>query len=977
MTKRLTSLALACLCMLASWAATPFVPTTVTNGQFAADTQWYSLAIGASKLRIADNNGAAAITVGGTLTLADEDLWCFVGNDTDGYLIYNKQAGATKALAASTNMGTDNGGSTFATLQPVDLEGLTGYVNRWQFAAATTTSNGSALSVENGWYVNQLGYASNILNVRSGKLAFWSAGYDNGSAITCEWAKGSFIVDLAHGSFTATNPAGTYASQWTSTLSAPALKLTTGANNMVASGTDFTAASGSAGSATYTLTTSSPTDNIITSYSFTAALTSAGGNTKLTIGGTERALTTESANFGAKGLEEPTAQFVISGTNQPVLITQFTVEAQRSITPPEPQTNLFITDGTRKPYRIPALAKAHNGHILAISDYRPCGSDIGYGEVDIVARISTDNGATWGDEITIGDGTGTSGAVDCGFGDAAVVADSESDNVLLISVCGNTVYGAGTTTRQNPNRVARFRSTNNGHTWSAYEEITEDIYTLFDESKLGPVQSLFFGSGRICQSRQVKVGTYYRLYAALCARPGGNRVIYSDDFGQTWHALGSIDVSPAPGGDEPKCEELPDGRVILSSRCHGGRQFNIFTYTDVATAAGSWGTVATSNASNSGTIAENNATNGEILILPVTRLADNKDMYLALQSVPFGGGRANVGVYFKELASADDYDTPAKLAANWDGRRQLSYIGSAYSTMIMQADNKIAFLYEEETFGRAYTNVYKAFTLEEITKDAYTYRPEVDRAAYVAERLEETIASYANTPTGEALGMLDATKVQDVEATLHQSVIPVFTANPTAQGYAEAMAAVQTFLDENTIAVSTEKVYTLQNKMYHTYLTADIDKYTGSQTVTDNAKFAFEPAADGNWVLRNVGKNNYLGNTQAIYTIIPQKATADEAGVFTLVTQLDGNSALRAVSPTNGSLPCPHLDGQNKLVSWTLDADASRWQIVPVEDLETAISEVQQAQSHITYYDLSGRRTQGKPAKGVYVGSNRRKYLLK
>ena len=977
MTKRLTSLALACLCMLASWAATPFVPTTVTNGQFAADTQWYSLGIGASKLRIADNNGAAAITVGGALTLADEDLWCFVGNDTDGYLIYTKQAGATKALAASTNMVSDNGGSTFATLQPVDLEGLTGYVNRWQFAAATTTSNGSALSVENGWYVNQLGYASNILNVRSGKLAFWSKGYDNGSAITCEWAKGSFIVDLAHGSFTATNPAGTYASQWTSTLSAPALKLTTGANNMVASGTDFTAASGSAGSATYTLTTSSPTDNIITSYSFTAALTSAGGDTKLTIGGTEHALTTEAANFGAEGLEEPTAQFVISGTNQPVLITQFTVEAQRSITPPEPQTNLFITDGSRKPYRIPALAKAHNGHILAISDYRPCGADIGFGEVDIVARISTDNGATWGDEFTIGDGTGTSGAVDCGFGDAAVVADSESDNVLLISVCGNTVYGAGTTTRQNPNRVARFRSTNNGDTWSAYEEITEDIYTLFDKSKLGPVQSLFFGSGRICQSRQVKVGTHYRLYAALCARPGGNRVIYSDDFGQTWHALGSIDVSPAPGGDEPKCEELPDGRVILSSRCHGGRQLNIFTYTDVATAAGSWGTVATSNASNSGTIAENNATNGEILILPVTRQADNKDMYLALQSVPFGGGRANVGVYFKELASADDYDTPAKLAANWDGRRQLSYIGSAYSTMIMQADNKIAFLYEEETFGRAYTNVYKAFTLEEITKGAYTYRPEVDRAAYVAERLEETIAAYANTPTGEALGMLDATKVQDVEATLRQSVKPLFTENPTAQGYAEAMAAVQTFLDENTIAVSTEKVYTLQNKMYHTYLTAGTDKYTGSQTVTDNAKFAFEPAADGNWVLRNVGKNNYLGNTQAIYAPIPQKETAAEAGVFTLVTQLDGNSALRAVSPTNGSYPCPHLDGQNTLVSWTLDADASRWQIVPVEDLETAISEVQQAQSHITYYDLSGRRTQGKPAKGVYVGSNRRKYLLK
>ena len=179
--------------------------------------------------------------------------------------------------------------------------------------------------------------------------------------------------------------------------------------------------------------------------------------------------------------------------------------------------------------------------------------------------MSSDYGKTWGKEFLVTRGSGVHGAVDCGFGDAALVADRESNEVLLVTVCGETVYTAQTTTRQNPNRVALLRSHDNGKTWSKFKEITESIYSLFDKSTIGPVQSLFFGSGRIFQSRKVKVGSHYRIYAALCARPNGNRVIYSDDFGNTWRALGDINVSPAPNGDEPKCEELPDGSLILSS----------------------------------------------------------------------------------------------------------------------------------------------------------------------------------------------------------------------------------------------------------------------------------------------------------------------------------------------------------------------------------------------------------------------------
>lgn len=373
------------------------------------------------------------------------------------------------------------------------------------------------------------------------------------------------------------------------------------------------------------------------------------------------------------------------------------------------------------PYRIPALASTHDGDLLALTDYRFCQRDIGFGRVDIHGRISPDYGKTWGREFLVAQGSGVHGAPDCGFGDAALVADRESNDVLLITVCGETVYNAATTTRQNPNRVALFRSSDNGKTWSSYKEITEDIYKLFDKSSLGPVQSLFFGSGRIFQSKVIKAGSHYRIYAALCARPNGNRVVYSDDFGKTWHALGDVNLSPAPQGDEPKCEELPNGNVILSSRVDGGRFFNIFTYTQQAKAKGQWGEVAFSGADNKGTTAKGNATNGEIMVIPAIRKQDAAQVYVALQSVPLGPGRKNVGIYYKEI-DAMKTPAPGEFASNWEGPLQITDMDSAYSTMILQPNATIGFFYEELTHGAGYSMVFRNLTLEEITDGKYALR---------------------------------------------------------------------------------------------------------------------------------------------------------------------------------------------------------------------------------------------------------------
>lgn len=378
---------------------------------------------------------------------------------------------------------------------------------------------------------------------------------------------------------------------------------------------------------------------------------------------------------------------------------------------------LFKTFAGQIPYRIPALATTSVGSIIALSDYRPCGGDIGFGRVDLRYRVSHNNGASWSPEITLAEGDGKAGSPTCGYGDAAIAADFRSGEVIIVAVTGNTVYGQTSTTRQNPNRVAIFRSMDNGRTWSAPQDITESIYRIFDQSKLGPVDALFFASGRICQSRQIKVGTHYRLYAALCARPGGNRVVYSDDFGRSWQALGSIDLSPAPQGDEPKVAELPNGNVVLSSRAWGGRYYNIYTYISQRRATGAWSAPVHSAEMQSGVLAQQNSCNGEIMIIDAVNLNNGKTVPVALQSVPLGPGRKRVCVYYKPLYSNFNYANPTQFASDWEGPFEITPLNSAYSTMTLQPNGRIGFLYEETTYGQGadYTLMYRPLCLSQIT----------------------------------------------------------------------------------------------------------------------------------------------------------------------------------------------------------------------------------------------------------------------
>ncbi len=380
---------------------------------------------------------------------------------------------------------------------------------------------------------------------------------------------------------------------------------------------------------------------------------------------------------------------------------------------------LFASYPDKVPYRIPAIAQTKKGKIVAVSDYRYCESDIGFGRIDLHQRCSNDGGKTWGEETTIAQGNAIKGAWNCGFGDASIVCDKDDGTLLLICVCGSTPYFAPTTTRDNPNRMVRMYSHDGGKSWTLPEDFTESIYTLFDEGNSGPIQSMFVASGRIFQSNTIREGSHHRIYAALCARPNGNRVIYSDDFGKSWNILGTANDLPVPQGDEPKCAELPDGNVLISSRTYGGRWYNIFRYSNKDHSKGEWGKVAISNKENNGTASLENACNGGILMVPAKRNNDGKSGYVLLQSVPFGPDRVNVGIYYKGLFNTDDWTTPERIASNWEGNLQCSRMRSAYSEFLLLKNKRIAFIYEERTHDAYYTICFRTFSLQEITNGKY------------------------------------------------------------------------------------------------------------------------------------------------------------------------------------------------------------------------------------------------------------------
>ena len=307
-------------------------------------------------------------------------------------------------------------------------------------------------------------------------------------------------------------------------------------------------------------------------------------------------------------------------------------------------------------YRIPAITTLPDGTLVAVADERIDKLQDLPGNIDVVCRRSTDGGRTWGPYITVArhDSFG-------GYGDPAIVRDSRTGDLLVISLHGHGLW------EKTPGEISVSRSTDNGLTWQPPVNINPQILTSDPDGKQ-PIkcEAAFASSGR---ALQLKNG---RIMFVLVTRKAGVDgfpcyAIYSDDSGKTWHA------SKNPGtlnGDESKVAQLPDGSVMMSirNRFSGPRKFSRST---------DGGKTWTEFDQNYTTL-HDVACNGDFL-----SVKHNGRDYL-LQSLPAGPWRDNITVY----ASADGGKT-------WPYKHLVAAGPGAYSAMTLLADGSLGILTEE------------------------------------------------------------------------------------------------------------------------------------------------------------------------------------------------------------------------------------------------------------------------------------------
>ncbi|MEE1121585.1 MAG: MBG domain-containing protein [Prevotella sp.] len=442
---------------------------------------------------------------------------------------------------------------------------------------------------------------------------------------------------------------------------------------------------------------------------------------------------------------------VSGATAQNYVITH--VNGKLTVTEPSTETvteaTVFDDRSSSTPhYRIPALVMLNDGSLMAFADRRWGKGDVGIYdsninncEIDIVAETMSYTNGRYGawtttyaghtaSVLAIVEGYNNTSGFDRGHGDASVVVDRESGDVLMMCASGDVSYSGST--RTSPIRVGRYYGKDNGTAWSG-GDITTSIYNINSQ-----LTKAFFSSGRMCQSTQIKVGSHYRVYAGLVTNLG-TIVLYSDDFGGSWSQLGSVAYS---AGDESKIVELPDGSVLVSAKVpntvsgNKGRAINVFKYSESPTkstpAAGSWTTAVLSCGSSvDGGGLYSPPCNGEMLIVPAKDINGN-DVYVVLHSLPTNyynvnssnDDRANLSIYWKVFTSAADMAVPANYQTGWS-RYQVSSTTSAYSSMVLGADDKVKILYEENIstpsgYWASYDIRFKSLALETITNGNYT-----------------------------------------------------------------------------------------------------------------------------------------------------------------------------------------------------------------------------------------------------------------
>lgn len=216
-------------------------------------------------------------------------------------------------------------------------------------------------------------------------------------------------------------------------------------------------------------------------------------------------------------------------------------------------------------FRIPALAVAPNGDLLAAFDKRPLHGDAPAPN-SLWQRRSTDRGRTWGERtvISAGDESEVPGEK-TGFSDPSYVVDRETGTLFCFSVFSKDAgvwasdYGNDDEDRDVLSAAVAV-STDSGETWE-HRLITDVV-------KPEGCRATFASSGAGIQLRYGEhAGRLVQQYAGFFRGEGEGEIVqaysvYSDDHGETW----TMGTPVGTAMDENKVVELSDGTLMMNSR---------------------------------------------------------------------------------------------------------------------------------------------------------------------------------------------------------------------------------------------------------------------------------------------------------------------------------------------------------------------------------------------------------------------------
>lgn len=321
-------------------------------------------------------------------------------------------------------------------------------------------------------------------------------------------------------------------------------------------------------------------------------------------------------------------------------------------------------------YRIPALLTLKNGNILAFADKRYNGAGDLPNRIEVMVKISTNNGTNWTDEKRV---TPISTSTMDGNGDTGCVLDRKTGDVLALVAAGQ---GFLKSTSNDPIRIKVVRSKDGGESWLAPVDITSQVYGAgCKDLTRRNWQAAFVTSGNGLQMRNGRIIFVLNVRQTTSAFVE-NYILYSDDGGYKWRVSRGSPKNPR-GGNEAKVVELNDGSLLMHIRWTPNRlQSRSYDYGETWTDATVIGSLPASSS------------NGDLIVYTSTKNGYDKDRLITLvDSRAWNGkqsGYPGVPVFY---VSYDEGMT-------WTNKRTLYSHAAGYSSLAILKDGSIGILAE-------------------------------------------------------------------------------------------------------------------------------------------------------------------------------------------------------------------------------------------------------------------------------------------